>query len=77
MATVYRPYDPTNRDEVSATLRREIRAARLKFALDQQLGRPTSDAVKRLASLTLPPFVEDRPKSREKKSLARGERRKA
>ncbi|WP_218220422.1 hypothetical protein [Nesterenkonia sp. Act20] len=59
-AAVQRNYDPNNRDEVQAVLRREIRAARLKVTLDRQLHRPTSDAVKRLAALDLPPFVDER-----------------
>ncbi|MGJ9426405.1 hypothetical protein ACHABX_11260 [Nesterenkonia halotolerans] len=59
MADVQRNYDPNNRDEVQTVLRREIRAARLKVTLDRHLNRPTSDAVKRLASLELPPFVRD------------------
>lgn len=58
-AHVQRNYDPNNRDQVQAVLRREIRAARLKVTLDQHLHRPTSNAVKRLASIELPPFVRD------------------
>lgn len=49
-----RSYDPTNKEQVFATLRREILAARLKVTLDEQLGRLTSDTVKRLAGMKLP-----------------------
>lgn len=49
-----RPYDPANRTEVLDTLRREIQAAQLKVVLDQELGRSTSDAVKKLAAMQLP-----------------------
>jgi hypothetical protein len=52
-----RTYDPTNREEVFATLRREILAARLKVTLDEQLHRPTSPKVKLLAQMKLPPLV--------------------
>lgn len=34
-------YDPTNKERVFQTLRREILAARLKVTLDEQLGRET------------------------------------
>lgn len=37
-------------------LRRNILAARLKVTLDEQLGRDTSDTVKRLAAMKLPPM---------------------
>ncbi|MBE1514310.1 hypothetical protein H4W26_001065 [Nesterenkonia halotolerans] len=60
-AAAERSYDPNNRDEVQAVLRREIRAARLKVTLDRALNRPTSAAVKRLASIGLPPFVDPKP----------------
>jgi hypothetical protein len=55
--TYRRTYDPTNRAEVFATLRREILAARLKITLDEQLDRPTSPKVKLLAQMRLPPLV--------------------
>lgn len=55
--TYRRTYDPTNREEVASTLRKEIRAARLKITLDKKLGRETSPQVKLLAGLTLPPLV--------------------
>jgi hypothetical protein len=45
------------KDEVFDTLRREILAARLKVTLDEQLKRPTSPTVKRLAGMKLPPVV--------------------
>ncbi|MDJ0356061.1 hypothetical protein [Paenarthrobacter sp. PH39-S1] len=54
--TYRRTYDPANRDQVFATLRREILAARLKVTLDEQLGRQTSPTVKRLAGMKLPPI---------------------
>jgi hypothetical protein len=52
-----RTYDPTNKDQVFATLRREILAARLKVTLDEQLNRETSPTVKALAGMKLPPIV--------------------
>jgi aromatic ring-cleaving dioxygenase len=52
-----RTYDPTNRAQVFATLRREILAARLKVTLDEQLHRPTSPKVKLLAQMKLPPLA--------------------
>ncbi|MGO4383389.1 hypothetical protein [Specibacter sp. RAF43] len=42
---------------LSNVLRREIRKARLKVTLDQELGRPTSDEVKLLAAMDLPRIV--------------------
>ncbi|MHA7303843.1 hypothetical protein ACX80E_01120 [Arthrobacter sp. TMN-49] len=53
-----RAYDPENRDEVFDTLRREILAAQVKVTLDEELNRPTSDTVKRLAGMKLPPIVK-------------------
>lgn len=50
-------YDPSHKDEVFATLRREILAARLKVTLDKQLNRETSPTVKALAGMKLPPIV--------------------
>jgi hypothetical protein len=58
--TYRRTYDPANRDEVLATLRREILAARLKVTLDAQLGRKTSPKVKLLSEMKLPPAVRSR-----------------
>lgn len=55
-----RAYDPKNRDEVFDTLRREILAARVKVDLDDALKRPTSETVKRLAGMKLPPVVQPR-----------------
>jgi hypothetical protein len=52
-----RTYDPTNKEQVFATLRREILAARLKVTLDVQLGRETSRTVKALAGMKLPPIA--------------------
>lgn len=40
--TYRRTYDPVKREQVFATLRREILAARLKVTLDEQLGRLTA-----------------------------------
>ncbi|TDK25836.1 hypothetical protein E2F48_11475 [Arthrobacter crusticola] len=53
--TYHRGYDPTQEDQVLSTLRREILAARLKVTLDEQLGRGTAPAVRRLAGMKLPP----------------------
>jgi hypothetical protein len=58
--TYRRTYDPANRDEVLATLRREILAARLKVTLDAQLGRRTPPKVKLLSEMKLPPAVRSR-----------------
>lgn len=55
--TKRRTYDPTNKEQVFATLRREILAARLKVTLDEQLGRETSQTVIRLSKMKLPPRV--------------------
>lgn len=48
--------NPTTRDQVFATLRREILAARLKVTLDEQLDRETSPTVKHLAGMKPPPI---------------------
>lgn len=53
-----RKYDPRRKDQVFDTLRREILAARLKVTLDEQLRRPTSPTVKRLAGMKLPPTIQ-------------------
>jgi hypothetical protein len=58
--TKRRTYDPTNKDQVFATLRREILAARLKVTLDEQLGRGTSQTVIRLSKMKLPPIARPR-----------------
>ncbi|MET4097285.1 hypothetical protein [Arthrobacter sp. UYCu712] len=55
--TYRRTYDPTRKDQVFTTLRREILAARLQVTLDGQLNRVTSPTVKRLAGMKLPPIV--------------------
>lgn len=52
-----RKYNPANKEQVMNTLRREILAARLKVTLDEQLGRETSQTVKRLSKMKLPPIV--------------------
>ncbi|WP_354191377.1 hypothetical protein [Arthrobacter sp. UYCu712] len=49
--------DPARKEQVFATLRREILAARLKVVLDEQLNRETSPTVKALAQMKLPPIV--------------------
>lgn len=59
-----RNYNPDRKDEVFDTLRREILAARLKVTLDKELDRTTSDMVKRLAGMKLPPLVYQVPQSR-------------
>ncbi|MGW6174345.1 hypothetical protein ACWF5H_12685 [Arthrobacter sp. NPDC055138] len=64
--TYRRNYDPTNREEVASTLRKEIRAARLKVTLDKKLGRETSPQVKLLAGMTLPPLVRGNRRSDER-----------
>jgi hypothetical protein len=48
--------DPASRREMALYLRRGIRSAQLRVALDEQRGRPTPDAVKRLALRDLPPL---------------------
>jgi hypothetical protein len=48
------PTDAESRREMALCLRRGIRAAQLRVALDQQWGRPTPEAVKRLAQRELP-----------------------
>lgn len=50
--------DPTRKEQVFATLRREILAARLKVTLDEQLNRETSPTVRALAQMKLPPIVK-------------------
>lgn len=53
----FRVIRKNRKEEVFDTLRREILAARLKVTLDEQLKRPTSPTVKRLAGMKLPPVV--------------------
>ena len=49
--------NPAKTNQIFATLSREILAARLKIALDNQLGRETSQTVTRLAGMKLPPIA--------------------
>jgi hypothetical protein len=53
-----RKYDPTSKEQLFETLRREVLAARLKATLDEQLGRETSPTVQRLSKMKLPPIVQ-------------------
>ncbi|WP_156144197.1 hypothetical protein [Sinomonas humi] len=46
--------DPESRRETALYLRRSIRAVRLRVVLDEELGRPTPEAVKQLSRLKLP-----------------------
>jgi hypothetical protein len=46
--------DPEARREMALYFRRGIRAAQLRVVLDEQRGRPTPEAVKRLARRKLP-----------------------
>ncbi len=46
--------DPEARRELTLHVRRNILAAQLRVALDEQRGRPTPEAVKRLAQRKLP-----------------------
>ncbi|MCG2623000.1 hypothetical protein LVY72_13945 [Arthrobacter sp. I2-34] len=55
--TARRTYDPTDRDRVLSTLRREILAAQLQVELDKALGRETSEKVKLLSEMELPPIT--------------------
>jgi hypothetical protein len=48
--------DPEARRALALHIRRNILAAQLRVALDEQRGRPTPDAVKRLAKRELPPL---------------------
>ncbi|MDN3935688.1 hypothetical protein QWJ39_05110 [Arthrobacter sp. YD4] len=56
----FKEFDHERQDEVFATLRREILAARLKVALDGQLGRETSPTVISLGAMKLPPLARPR-----------------
>lgn len=49
--------DPASRREVARYLRSTIRAAQLRVALDEERGRPTPEAVKRLAQRKLPTLM--------------------
>lgn len=63
-------YDPTRKEQVFDTLRREILAARLKVTLDEQLHRETSPTVKRLAGMKLPPIARPYHRSRDRQADA-------
>lgn len=54
MVTAGEKYRSVSREQMLDILFREILAARLKIDLDQELNRPTSDAVMRLAAMKLP-----------------------
>lgn len=60
-----RTYDLTRKEQVFATLRREILAARLKVTLDEQLHRETSPTVKHLTGMKLPPIAKAYCRSRD------------
>lgn len=49
--------DPEARRELALHVRRNILAAQLRVALDEQRGRPTPEAVNRLAQKKLPTLV--------------------
>jgi hypothetical protein len=49
--------DPEARRELALHVRRNILAAQLRVALDEQRGRPTPEAVKRLAQRELPTLM--------------------
>lgn len=61
MPTTKTRYDGKTKAEMFHILRREILAARLKVTLDKQLGRLTSDTVRRLAAMDLPPIITEDP----------------
>jgi hypothetical protein len=46
--------DPASRREIARHVRRSIRAAQLRIVLDERQGRPTPEAVERLAQTKLP-----------------------
>lgn len=48
------PTDPESRREMALQIRRNILAAQLRVALDKERGRPTPEAVERLAKMELP-----------------------
>ncbi len=54
-------YDEMSTDELFDILRREILAARLKVALDEELSRSSTPMQKRLASMSLPPENPTKP----------------
>jgi hypothetical protein len=49
--------DPASRREIARHVRRSIRAAQLRIVLDERQGRPTPEAVKRLAQTKLPTLM--------------------
>lgn len=49
--------DPASRREMAVHVRRNILAAQLRVALDEARGRPTPEAVKRLAQKELPTLL--------------------
>lgn len=49
--------DPASRREMALHVRRNILAAQLRVALDEARGRPTPEAVKRLAQRKLPTLM--------------------
>lgn len=59
MATTKEAYDQKSKAEMFQILRREILAARLKVTLDKKRKRQTSDTVKRLAAMELPPILKE------------------
>lgn len=61
MATTKEQYAHKTKAEMFDILRHEILAARLKVTLDRELGRTTSDKVRRLAGMTLPPIIREDP----------------
>ena len=48
----------TSREETAQRIRRGIRAAQLRVVLDEALGRPTPEAVVRLAQLRMPSPID-------------------
>lgn len=56
MPTSREQYDKKSKAEMFSILTREILAARLKVTLDRELNRPTSETVRKLAAMNLPPI---------------------
>lgn len=59
MATTKAQYNAKSKAEMFHILRREILAARLKITVDKKSGRPTSEKVRRLAAMELPPIISE------------------
>lgn len=59
MATSKEAYAKKSKAEMFHILRREILAARLKVTLDKKRKRPTSDKIRRLAAMELPPIIRE------------------